>query len=449
MKLLAPALRSHDGLITEPGDSAAAGQHAEFRVHCRGIWVEVQRRLGRHAAAILWDIRQFYDNIDPQTTAKDLIDQNAPAPESAIAMLLHQCPRRLRIQGCFGPQTGIGRSILAGCTSSTSIARTVLKVPLQQARESVCNLKQGAHVDDVSQAYAHESLESVYNSLSEAGQIFVDVVKARKLSFSQDVPAKSVVLASSKQLGIQLGRFFACSEVRVEVLSKSEDLGIGVAANGRRTMSKLSERMRKDKVRASRIGWLRKRNTRASTLWKQGARPMQSYGSCQQGLSPTHRAALNRSALAAIAPNGTQACTVTNLYIQFNSIPEVDYMKQQFSWWVRYWGETVAEGGQELEDLKLAWRIARDEAQLQPANLRWKHVTSGMSAIITLLLWMEARARWQCLEGRLSTTLPLSKPSLWQQRAWLGKELQNTMEGKGSNRGDLCSQAGSVRAGSI
>ena len=91
-------------------------------------------------------------------------------------------------------------------------------------------------------------------------------------------------------------------------------------------------------------------------------------------------------ALAAAAPNGTQACAITNVYIQYSSIPEVDYMKQQFQWWARCWKEIVADGGQELEDLKAAWRIARDEALALPANLRWRRVTSGMSATIAVLL---------------------------------------------------------------
>ena len=199
-------------------------------------------------------------------------------------MLLHAGPRRLKIQGCYGPQIPqVGRSILAGCTSSTSIARAVVKLPLQEAAAAVKGLKQGVHVDDVSQSVAAGHKCTAFRKIITAGDIFIQGVHARKIIFSGDILAKSVVLSSDEALAQQVKHhFYRRHSVRIEIANHTEELGIGRSALGGRTSKTMRKRFSKGLKRARRTRWMVEINSRATKLWKQGSRPMQEYGACYQ-----------------------------------------------------------------------------------------------------------------------------------------------------------------------
>ena len=83
------------------------------------------------AIVMIWDMSQFYDSVQiPRLVSEGLKWQVPPAP-LCISLLVHLAPRAMRIdKAVSSPIHGMGRSLVAGDGSSTSLARAVLLSPV-------------------------------------------------------------------------------------------------------------------------------------------------------------------------------------------------------------------------------------------------------------------------------------------------------------------------------
>ena len=70
---------------------------------------------------------KFYDSIDFEILAEEMIERDFPPVLLVIGMLAHQAPRILKVGTCISePIVSTGNSIVAGCQASVSFARSLL-----------------------------------------------------------------------------------------------------------------------------------------------------------------------------------------------------------------------------------------------------------------------------------------------------------------------------------
>ena len=87
---------------------------------------------------------------------------------------------------------GFSRSIVAGCTSSSTLVRAILKDPIEASAAEAPGCHHCVHFDDVSQSIHHESDKVVAEEAVAAGSCFADDATSSGLELSP----KSVVVSN-------------------------------------------------------------------------------------------------------------------------------------------------------------------------------------------------------------------------------------------------------------
>ena len=120
--------------------------------------METAALLGRTAIMTSWDAAAFFDSVPLHLAISDSVRLNMPAPQLALGMKMHLAPRIIRLQGaCAKPLAEHGRSILAGCTMSTSVARALLHEALANSNAEDGSVSTAQHVDDVTHIVVADS----------------------------------------------------------------------------------------------------------------------------------------------------------------------------------------------------------------------------------------------------------------------------------------------------
>ena len=415
MRLLGPRFRHWDESQACAFDSAAPGQRADDHVWVRQATLEAWQAGGRQCGQILWDIASFYEEIRPGDLVQDIKDTCFPATEAALSLLNHGGMRILAVEGALGsPLVGVGRSIVTGCTSSTSLARAFMARPLANLVEmqaltkttSGADLRCSIHVDDLAIYGSASSEDSLVEGLKDVCQVFVEDMTSRGMHIS----GKTVILMPKKSLGLRLQSFLQKRfGLSVLVEQTGGALGIEVSANYRVRRTKLQRaRFSKASKRAARGGWLAAKDRRATRLFSSGAAPMAEYGATTNGLSPAYLDRLDSMAARAAGANGFSPCSTSLTWFHLGFIPSVRAIGKQASAWIRNWSRADAEtkalwgrGWQQIRDLL---------TELLPEE-RWRRVTSPISATIATLLhigwapvqpshWLAKDRGYQAIIGR-------------------------------------------------
>ena len=75
---------------------------------------------------LLWDLATFFDSIDLEVLLAEAEATDFPMRQLLLTLTVHMAPRVLKIGNAFGEIIeAIGRSILAGCKRSTTLARAL------------------------------------------------------------------------------------------------------------------------------------------------------------------------------------------------------------------------------------------------------------------------------------------------------------------------------------
>ena len=124
-----------------------------MRPRLPGTWplaMEVAALQGHTSVLVLWDGETFYDLLYGHATADSALRQGFPVVSLAFGMMGHRLPRVLTCAGELGPVTpSTGRSLVAGCSSSTSLARARINQATGEARPTA-DTTIHQHVDGVS-----------------------------------------------------------------------------------------------------------------------------------------------------------------------------------------------------------------------------------------------------------------------------------------------------------
>ena len=104
---------------------------------------------GKCVIAILSDAEKFFDSLDIPTLASRALDLGFPPEVMVLGLQVHRAPRVLKaLDSLTDPLPRTGRSIIAGCTLSTSLARAYLHAVIH-ALPNIPGQLNYQHVDDV------------------------------------------------------------------------------------------------------------------------------------------------------------------------------------------------------------------------------------------------------------------------------------------------------------
>ena len=387
-------------------DSAAPGTNAQYAATKRQAFMEAASWNDEPAIVMLWDMSQFYDSVKIPMLIKEAKKWEMPEAPLCVSLLIHLSPRVLRIQGAVSePIVGMGRSIVAGCSSSTSLARAALLTPVlksseagkaeedeerrsnAQQRRRPATVMTGQHVDDVSQLVTGETEEDTLRMATRVGSSFAKTVTQAGFEISE----KSVAVASSTALARKLVARLKAEGVQIGHEEEADDLGVAFRKCARkRCAAKQKERIEKGRRRAKRIAVLTKQNTRARQLYNTGAKPQMLYGQAALGLAPGTRKSIRRIAFIAASPPGVQACpqTAVEWLLGQKANPVVQCKVEQVKAWIILWRSASEDQRQVL--LK-AWRKAARSLSATSQKQRWKSIRSDHSNDRSLARrWLEA-----------------------------------------------------------
>ena len=266
MRALSPLFRRHDTLHADRGDSAANGAGgAEFASFQASASDEIATKSGRIVIRTFWDMRKFYDSIDPVRLARDCIDEGLPVAPVALAFDLHSLPRYIGFDGAFeGPIGGFHRSIVAGCTSSTTLCRAYLREPLRRAREAESTVEDWQHIDDVCQLAEGAQESDVCRRSLRAGMAFARAAEKKGLTIAD----KSVLVSNKPALAKYLAREYQEAGYEVQAQPAAEMLGVRTQLHGKRDFKTYKARWARFRARVSRISLLSKVTKRSAKLFR-------------------------------------------------------------------------------------------------------------------------------------------------------------------------------------
>ena len=126
MKANGTAIREWDLEHGHRYDSALAGCSSLQAAVLRALKIENGNAGDMHCALMAWDMDKFYDSIDFEILAEELIERDFPPELLVLGMLAHQAPRILKVGDCISePIVSTGNSIVAGCQASVSLVSNV------------------------------------------------------------------------------------------------------------------------------------------------------------------------------------------------------------------------------------------------------------------------------------------------------------------------------------
>ena len=101
---------------------------------------------------------KFFDSLDDIPTLVERAEETGfPRAQLALALIVHNSSRVVQVGGAIGKTiNSLGRSIMAGCTTSASLARAYMRKPVDNVGNDD-NHKLYEHVDDLAQLIVHKS----------------------------------------------------------------------------------------------------------------------------------------------------------------------------------------------------------------------------------------------------------------------------------------------------
>ena len=394
-------VRSWDVEVGTEGDSAMPGKSPLDETAWRHLWMEQATLRGKYVVQLLWDVAKFFDSVDIPALIRRAEHLDFPIDGLVLAMQMHRAPRVLRINGCYAEAIqATGRSILAGCSLSTSLSRAFVREPVtagvDSKHHSGSETYTHVHVDDVHQLVIADSEDAAVRRARREGlRIATGFVRS-----GLTVSPKSVVTASTKRLANLVATSLGRAGQPVASVAQAEDLGVPTASGARRAVGAFRKRLQRGIRRSIRVRQLARKNPKASKLYVTGVRPQQSYGAPIHGVAPRQLHAMRRAAALCASPAGAQPCITTMLAWRLGPRrdPAAAVPLEQVSMWMRLWARSSED---QRCQLRTAWARALPRVLL--GGVRWARVTGPMQATIAVLGqagWHPvAPDRWISAEG--------------------------------------------------
>ena len=314
-------------------DSALAGTSPRVATALRALEMEQRSLRGEVVIQMLWDVEKYFDSIDIEVLVERAVRHGFPKEILIMGLQIHRAPRLIKVAGTYADViVEMGRSMIAGCTLSTSLSRAYLKdvveeVPIETGHSIA------EHVDDVQQnIHARSSVGAAILAMRQGscfGQAMID---------SGLTPStKSVVISNTPGLAARVARNLSTKGLPLKAEQISEDLGVSTRGGNVRVVASMNKRIAKSAKRARRIGILARRAPQASAMYRTGVCPQQNYDSAILGAGPTQIQAMRKTAVIAIKSAGCQPCVTTFIRWRLNN--QVDPALREPVAQVRTWIE--------------------------------------------------------------------------------------------------------------
>ncbi len=229
------------------------------------------------------DIETFYGNVDPGRLITAALTLVFPHALLSVLVFVHEAPRVLRAGQCYSEPVHITTTILAGRTSSNSLARGLL--------HGCCENMHIQHPRTIKEHFVNDTYIRVEGSRAAvvADLTSATLTLAPLLEESGfRVAGKSVVVASEMKVAKQVvSNLLACGRGEIQAACSARDLVVDITCGARRSARVMSKRLQTVKARTKRVLRLNKfvKGARANKLWKTGLAPAATYAGKLQGYS--------------------------------------------------------------------------------------------------------------------------------------------------------------------
>ena len=378
MALLAPAVREWDKEVATEGDSAVAGKRFDDEAARRALKIELARVTNKHVVMILWDVKKLFDSMEVADTIEDARSLNFPSDPLALGVIMHRGLRAIRyMKGVGRVIKGTGRSYLAGCTLTTSLARARMITVFDEVEKEE-GVSESQHVDDVTQIISQKSQEETVSKAIKVGTALGRSLQSKGF----EVSSKSKVVGSTLDSAKEVARALNKAGLEVEAATQAEDLGITTAAGARRAVAAQNNRIKKGQRRGRRIGRLARIEHQARKLYSAGAQPQVNYGATVQGVADHQIRSRRRIALDSMAPVGRRPCATTAIAWRYGESIDlaVKVPVEQAALWQRLWASSKVG---DRKCIRKAWR--RNVPKIVTNKVTWRNVHGPMQATMLTL----------------------------------------------------------------
>ena len=379
-------------------DSARTGTSALMAAEDRLVQQEVFMINQYNTMIILWDAAKFYDSIRFDKLIPLCDQHNYGMHRTAYTAIQHTAPRVLKIGktlGCTIP--ALGRSILARCQSSQTLARMYTDIAVQCVRdlqktryenseknEAIDEPPTGRdmyqHVDDASQLIWAKDKPHLMDFATDSAAKWYDELTQLKISVSD----KSCIVPDDGNTHKVCHRLRQYG-IDIDVAKQGVDLGVDTSCASKVTRTKLNKRVKECKKRAKIAGWYAKLNKRCRILARMGVVPAQVHGSTAVGTSAnTSKQMANNLAIASVAGrDGASATCVIHWIYGTDKHPQMVSNIAHIKFWRSYLDRISHKAEQEIQG---AWAKAYAKLHMEMSAKgyakMWDHVMSPMSAAV-------------------------------------------------------------------
>jgi hypothetical protein len=274
----------------DPAFWGAAGRSCDTAGWHHNLYTGYAATQGWESATLFLDIKKFYDHIDLETLCVEALRQGFPLWLMAPLVQLYTFPRSLQYEGIASILVHATRSIVAGCSCATTMARVLLVAALRRVQQAVPPAMVRNVVDDISlQAVGPRA--QVVRWLGEAGSLMTQSLVDLRLPVSFE---KSAFIASSIGLARLLRRRW--KDEGFAWKGSVRNLGIQAAGRGRCTRI-AAVRHRRSRLRGARLLRLRAAGAHVGQVHRAGPVAGALWGSSSSGWSDKHLAQLRLGSL--------------------------------------------------------------------------------------------------------------------------------------------------------
>ncbi len=323
---------------------------------------------------------KFFDTLSTPALIESAEQLEFPKDQLALGLMLHKAPRIVRARGCCGEMVRrTGRSVLAGCTLSTSFARAFVNPVRQHCPDDQWHTL-SQHVDDLTQLIVTKTKRALLTKAVHCGRQLARWATRCGLSVADKsrVVSNCLDAANSIAHGIRAGEH----AVPIRAAAAADDLGVATAAGRRRVVGSFAKKLMKARRRAERGGQLAAVNGGAQRLYSSGVAPQEGYEAPIIGASPIQVAAMRRNACASVVPAGSQPCPASLIAWRLGADADLAVREpvRQISMWRRLW---ATSGSKDKAEIRRAWIRAVPRVLL--GGVHWGRVTGALQATVATL----------------------------------------------------------------
>ena len=339
---------------------------------------------GASVAAGFIDIEKFYDSLDPQILVTQLIRLQFPPVSLILHLQAHWGIRCIVQEGIASRLFAGTRSILAGCTSSNSLARAYLHHVCEDIVWQIPRVKLSTFVDDFV-IWLVGAKTSLPQEMCRAIHVAYDAISKAKLNIS----TKSLVAASAIHIARSTANKLKLKyDIVLQVGASAKDLGIGTSLGSKRTAVVLTARRKKAQQKQRRAMVLKKAlkssaATFANKAWNTAIQPTLMYGAVAAGLGNKAMQDARVQAIKTIGLEMRGQSTTAALAIALGE--HKDPAIQHPMAIIMQWLQLAHQFLQDMPGMASMWRLAVKHLKSKQ-RYKWHAVRGPMGAAIATLL---------------------------------------------------------------